>query len=345
MLNILFAGTPECAVPALEKIATSHSIVGILTNPPAASGRSLKEKPSPVALAARTLIERGTLPSTTPILDPAKITQEVRDRIASVAPDVLVCFAYGKIFGEKTLSLFPMGAVNVHPSLLPRWRGCAPVPAAILARDAETGVTIQKMALKMDTGDILAVRKIPLDGTETGESLLVRSAELAAGLLSETLDRLEQGTLSPIPQNDADATYCGMMRKEDGEIRWTDSAADIDARIRAFCPWPGTYTYAGTRMLLLHKARPIPSSQAAGAAQSPAPVPGTVLGMDKKEGILVQTGDGVLALEVLQWQTKKPLDWKSFMNGARDLPGTVLGRRTDGTEYPSGPESPATCIF
>jgi len=343
MLKILFAGTPECAIPALEKAAQAHRIVGVLTNPPAASGRSGKEKPSPVALAARSLIERGLIADTAPILDPAKITQEVRDSIAALSPDLMVCFAYGKIFGEKTLSLFPLGAINIHPSLLPRWRGCAPVPAAILARDSETGVTIQKMALKMDSGDVLAVRRIPLSGSETAETLLSLSSQIAADLLVETLDSLEKAELNPVPQNDADATYCGMMRKEDGEIRWTDSAADIDARIRAFSPWPGTFTFAGDRMLLIHKAHPVPTTEAQG------PIPGTVLAMDKQQGVLVQTGDGILALEILQWQTKKPLDWKSFMNGSRELAGTVLGQsrgqsRSEDT-HTTGPESPGTCIF
>jgi methionyl-tRNA formyltransferase len=322
MLNVLFAGTPECAVPSLEAVARKHRIVAVLTNAPAPAGRSGTPVPTPVALAAQRLKEEGLIAADTPILTPEKITQEVRDAIAIAKPDIMACFAYGKIFGPKTLALFPRGAVNLHPSLLPRWRGCAPVPAAILAGDRETGITIQKMALEMDAGDILVQTTIPLDGTETAESLLDRAAHEGAPLLVEVLDRYEAGSVEGTPQDATQATFSAMLKKEDGEIDWTDNARAIDARIRAFSPWPGAFTKAGDNVLLILKAHVYGGSLAAGDA-----APGTVVGTDKKEGILVQTGDGVLALERLQWRTKKPLDWKSFMNGSRDFTSQVLGPR------------------
>lgn len=321
MLNVLFAGTPECAVPSLEAVARKHRIVAVLTNAPAPAGRSGTPVPTPVARAAQRLKDEGLIAADTPILTPEKITQETRDAIAIAKPDIMACFAYGKIFGPKTLALFPRGAVNLHPSLLPRWRGCAPVPAAILAGDGETGITIQKMALEMDSGDILVQTTIPLDGTETAESLLDRAAHEGAPLLVEVLDRYEAGSVEGTPQDGSKATFSAMLKKEDGEIDWTESARAIDARIRAFSPWPGAFTLAGDNVLMLLKARVYGGSLVGLSAQ-----PGTVVGVDKKEGILVQTGDGVLALERLQWRTKKPLDWKSFMNGSRDFTSLVLGR-------------------
>ncbi len=319
MLRILFAGTPECAVPSLEALAKAHRVVAVLTNPPAPSGRSGNPVPSPVEAAARRLVAEGILPPDTAILTPAKINDSVREEIARAKPDVMACFAYGKIFGPKTLALFPRGAVNLHPSLLPRWRGCAPVPAAILARDAETGITVQKMALEMDSGDVILQKTIPLDGTETAESLLARAAVEGAPLIVEAIDRIERGEDAATPQDGSKATFCAMLRKEDGEIDWKKSAAEIDAQIRAYEPWPGAFTHAGGNVLLVHKAR---VHESAGLGE-PA---GRVIGVDKKAGILVQTGNGVLAIETLQWRAKKSLDFKSFLNGSRDFPGLILGQ-------------------
>lgn len=331
MLKVVFAGSPECAVPALEATAKSHAIVAVLTNPPAPAGRSATPIPTPVHAAALTLQERGIIQPGTPILTPEKITDEIRAAIAATEPDCMACFAYGKIFGPKTLALFPMGAFNVHPSLLPRWRGCAPVPAAILAQDAETGVTVQRMALEMDAGDIVAQRAFPLDGTETADGLLTKSSAIGAELLVEALRALESGTLSAKAQEGDKATYCSMLRKEDGRIDWSESASAISARIRAFHPWPGAFTSApnhaapsGFANLIVHRAHPLSARDATNPAEMPEP--GTVLSIDKKEGILVQTGNGVLALEILQWQTKKTLDWKSFINGTRDFVGSTLGK-------------------
>lgn len=320
MLRILFAGTPECAVPSLEIIAKHHTLVGVLTNPPAASGRSGTKKECPVACRLRSLRDENAIASTVPILDPQTITQEVRDSIASLKPDLLVCFAYGKIFSAQTLSLFPLGGINIHPSLLPRWRGCAPVPAAILAQDSETGVSIQKLALKMDSGDILGSLTIPLDGTETADALLQQSSIKAAALLQEILEQIKNGTTNPVPQDESKATYSCMIKKKDGEISWELSAKHIDAQMRAFTPWPASFSYSDGKMLILHKAHPLLGEKKHN--------PGTIIGTDPQEGILIQTGEGILAVEQLQWQTKKILDWKSFLNGNKGIIGKTLSSAT-----------------
>jgi len=171
----------------------------------------------------------------------------------------------------------------------------------------------------MDAGDILAQKHYTINPDETAGELLDRLSHEGAPLLADVLDRLEAGTAAGIPQNHDEATYCGMLHKHDGEIDWSQSAMEIVNRIRAFHPWPGAFTHAADRMLLIHKAHPFSGSP------HPDHPPGTVIGIDKKEGILVQTGNGALALEALQWHAKKPLDWKSFMNGTRNFTGTILG--------------------
>jgi len=333
MLRVLFAGTPDCAVPSLEAVAQKHQIVAILTNPPSAQGRSPVLVPTPVALAAERLKAQGLIGADVPVLTPEKINDDARALIAAQMPDIMACFAFGKIFGPKTLALFPLGAINLHPSLLPRWRGCAPVPAAIRARDRETGITIQKMALEMDAGDIILQKTIPLNGTETADELLEQTSREGAPMMVEALDHIEMETVCSVTQDAALATYCAMIRKDEAEIDWTRSAHDIDAQIRAFTPWPGTYTSAGDQTLLILKAHvyaPVTAPQAetdTTATAIPAGLkPGTVIGIDKKEGILVQTGDGILTLERLQWRTRKPLDWKTFLNGSRDFINTELGK-------------------
>lgn len=337
MLRVLFAGSPECAVPALERLASRHRIVAVLTNPPAPAGRSGEPVPTPVALAARRLMEDGLIDSNVPVLTPERINDGIRSAILRQEPDCMACFAYGKIFGPKTLALFPKGSYNVHPSLLPRWRGCAPIPAAILAGDAVTGVTVQRMALEMDSGDVLAQIRIPLDGTEYADELLDRAALAGAELLPGVLDDVERGTERGHPQDPSQATFCAMLRKEDGIIDWSVAAAAVSAKVRAFHPWPGAYTSAEAggpdgpgSTLIVHRAR-VSAAAADRAGSATTARPGTVLGVDKKEGILVQTGNGVIALETLQWRTKKILDWKSFMNGTRDFVGSVLGNKGQST--------------
>lgn len=329
MLRIVFAGSPECAVPSLQALAKAHTIVAVLTNEKAPAGRSGTPVPTPVSETAARLKAEGLIAETAPILEIAKLTDEVRDRIRETNPDLLACFAFGMIFGPKTLSLFPKGALNLHPSLLPRWRGATPVPAAILAGDAETGITVQKMALGMDEGDIIIQTRIPLTGKETSQSLLAQAATEGAPLLVEAANRFERGETNAIPQRSEDATYCSTLTKEDGRIDWKASAREIDARIRAFTPWPLAFTTSKDQTLIIHGAS-VYMGTGTGNQDSPQPAlppvpPGTVRGIDKKEGILVQTGEGLLALTRLQWRSKKELDWKSFINGSRDFVGSCLG--------------------
>lgn len=329
MLRILYAGSPEAAAIPLMHLGKAETqgkgftIVGVLTNPPSAQGRSKALIPTPVAQAAQKL--EAELGRSIPVLTPEKLDATARDAVAELQPDLLVCFAYGKIFGPKFLSLFPMGGINLHPSLLPLYRGCAPIPAAILDRQPETGVTVQKIALEMDSGNILSQVTLPLSGTETADSLLLQAAEIGGKQLEEViLQAAEIGALPEgLPQDGSKATYCQMMKKEEGCICWNDSAAAIDAKIRAFTPWPGAFTCAQGTTLKIHQAKVYQQEVPAHiqAAYPETPAPGTVLGMDKAQGILVQTGDGILCVTNLQWQAKKAMSWKDFMNGSPSFAG------------------------
>jgi len=316
-MRILFAGSPGIAVPALEILAADKKncfVAGLLTNADSPKGRSGKPEPTECAAAAGRVFANFI-----PILKPEKLNSEIRSQIAELKPDLLISFAYGKIFGPKFLALFPMGGINIHPSLLPKYRGPTPIPAAIINREAVTGITIQRLALEMDSGDILTQEIVPLDGKETTASLSEIMAKKAAELLPKTLLEITAGTIQVKPQDHNSATYCSLIKKDDGFINWNLSAEEIDSRIRAYDPWPLSWTKHGDLQLLLLK------TEVAELNNDSQVSAGQVLGKNNDKGILIQTGKGVLAVSELQYRSKKALDWKSFLNGARNFTETRLG--------------------
>lgn len=321
----MFAGSPAIAVPALRALAALERegvcvLAGVLTNPDSARGRHGKPEPTEVGAAAlEAAAERGNSAGM-PVLKFEKLDGTAREAAAALEADLLVSFAYGRIFGPLFLGLFPLGGINVHPSLLPRYRGPTPIQAAILNGDTETGISIQQLALEMDAGDILASERFPLSGRETAETLSVLAAERAAGMLAAVVRRsaAEGAVAAGQRQNPAKAVYCSLLTKEEGRIDWKQSAREIDRRIRAFTPWPLCLTRHGEAELYVLAGRPFDSAMENGAA------PGTVLGVDKQHGILIQTGDGIFAAERLQYRTKKALDWRSFLNGSQTLIGSRL---------------------
>ncbi len=314
MIRILFAGSPEAAKKTLEilngaKSEIGFEIAGVLSNPPTAKGRHKDLIPTPVAAFAES---QGI-----PVLTPAHLDGEARDAVRPLKADLLVCFAYGHIFGPKFLELFPFGGINLHPSLLPKYRGCTPVPAAILNRDKQTAVTIQTLGLKMDEGDILVQTVVELNGTETGESLLNYSAEEGEKLILEVIKKCNsEGKLPEGRPQSGEASYTGIITKEDGRINWNESAEVIEAKIRAYYPEPGCWCMENGLPLRILEA-----SVFSGTFEGTA---GTVLEFSKRDGILIKTGDGILAVKKLQRQGKNAMDYKSFMNGARNFIGTVL---------------------
>ncbi|MDR1025081.1 MAG: methionyl-tRNA formyltransferase [Treponema sp.] len=371
-MRIVYAGSPAIAVPALEALAAmaledpgvlgapgvpgapgeasgdvsgGFELAALLTNPDSPRGRHGKPEPTDAAAAVSALGPRFAAARRDPpvLLKPEKLGAAVRGELETLKPDLLVSFAYGRIFGPKFLALLPLGGINIHPSLLPAYRGPAPIPQAILNGDRETGISIQRLALQMDCGDILAQERFPLTGRETGAALAEEMARRAARLLPSVIRGLAAGTLQGRPQNREGASYCGLLSRDDGKIDWGQSARRIEAQVRAYTPWPLSWTVDGERRLcILGAALEDVGGLGAGAlglAQGPdiepgdgpaagsgRAAPGTVLGVDKERGILVQTGDGVLVLTVLQYQAKKALEWRSFLNGARDFIGRRLGQ-------------------
>ncbi len=312
-MRVFFAGTPSIAVPALELLSRDHQVVGVLTNPDRGCGRGQEIACCPIKL------EADDLGLTT--FQPETLDEEFINSVKALKPDILAVVAFGKIFKKDFIDIFPHGGLNVHPSLLPKYRGASPIQSAMLSGDSETGVSIQRLAPKMDSGAILKQERYVYRGDETGDSLTVYFAERGAELLSQVITEIENGTAVETEQDDNDATYCSYINKTDGNINWQDSAAAIERRMRAFTPWPGIYTFFGDKKLNILEATVYNSENDSAETGTP----GKVVGIDRNNGILVQTGEGILAVQKLQLQSKKALDWKSFVNGVKDFADAELG--------------------
>lgn len=315
--RILFAGTPDIAVPCLEVLAEHHTMVAVLTNPDRVSGRGRRISESPVK---RTAVRLGI-----PVIQPESLKAGARRDVGRYSPDLLVVFAYGRMFGPKFMALFPRGGLNVHPSLLPRHRGPAPIPAAILSGDQKTGITVQTLAPEMDTGDIVRQIVIPLHGGETTGSLTELVRAKSPEVLRAAVDDIAEGTATFVPQDHDEATYCTLISKQDGRIDFAHGADEIERMVRAYDPWPKAFTSLGDKLLFILKSSVYENPESSGAYHNSSR-PGEVVGVDKDSGILIQTGNGLLAVNRLQLESKKPLDWEVFLNGTPDLVGRILGR-------------------
>ncbi len=309
MARVVFMGTPEFAVPTLLALHEHHQVVGVVTQPDRPAGRGRQLVASPVKEAA--------VPLGLPLFQPATLRQhEAVAHLAAWCPDVIVVAAFGQILRLPVLTLPAHGCLNVHASLLPRYRGAAPISAAILAGEAITGVTIMHMDEGMDTGPILAQAAWPIAPDDTTASLTAALAELGARLLLETLSAWLAGEIQAQPQDDSMATYCRPLKKEDGRLDWTQPAVHLDRQVRACDPWPGAYTtWQGQRLKVLRaRAQPEWKGEA---------LPGQVLRLDP--GIGVATGQGVLELLQVQLAGKRPTAAEPFVRGQRDLVGGQLG--------------------
>jgi methionyl-tRNA formyltransferase len=313
MTKIVFMGTPLFAVPSLEAVAAlpDVEIIQVITQPDRPAGRGQTLQPSPVKAKA---LELG-LPVWTP--ENLKKPEDV-EKLREVAPDLMVVVAYGEILRQRVLDIPPLGTLNVHGSLLPRHRGASPIVGALLAGESETGVTIMVLDAGMDTGDMLTRRAIPILPHHTTGTLTPLMAQLGADLLAETIPQWVAGTLTPEPQNHSEATATRLIQKEDGDINWNEPAVTIERKIRAYAPWPGTYTsWNGELFKILGGV----AVQFEGEMNHPAP--GTV----ERHGdvIAVSTGEGWLVLQQVQTAGKKPMDILIFVNGHKAFIGSRLG--------------------
>ena len=312
-MRLLFAGSPELAVPSLEGLAREHEIRAVLTNPDRPVGRG--RDPEPTAVKKKAL-ELGL-----PVLHPGQWEPDLNARVLELNPELLVVVAFGTILRNDFLQLFPRGGINLHASLLPKYRGPSPITAVILAGESETGLTVQRLAAKMDAGDILAVRRVSLSGRETTGSLSVRLAQLGPGLLLDTLAGIPcSDPPAAVPQDETQATYCRLVRKEDGRIDWRLPAEALERMIRAYDPWPRAFSTFRGRKLVLRSGGVYPQEVGSGGGAE-----GLVLEADSRYGILVKTGRGLLYADTLQLEGRNPLDWRSFLNGHRELIGATLG--------------------
>lgn len=325
-MRVVFLGTPTFAVPSLAALVRRHDIALVLTQPDRPKGRGRHMAEPPVKALARSF---GM-----PVLQPATLDeQEMRPHFEQAGAEAAVVVAYGLKIPDWLLALHPRGAINVHGSLLPAYRGAAPVNRAIIKGDAETGVTTMLLASRMDAGPVLMQRRTPIGPEETAGEVTARLAELGAGLLVVTLDGLASGIVQPREQDEALTSLAPKMKKEDGSIDWTRGAREIVNLVRGVNPWPGAYTLLDGKPLKIWKAavaaRPAaegPGSKAATtAAASSAIGPGTVLAASLHEGLLVACGAGeAVALLNVQTEGKKPLTAPEFLRGRALAAGTVL---------------------
>lgn len=312
-MRIVFAGTPEFALPALAAL-TDGELCAVVTAPDRPAGRRAAPRPPAVKQAA---VARGLT-----VFQPERLGRAFTAELGRLRPQLLVAVAFGKIFRPWFLDLFARGGLNVHPSLLPQWRGPAPIPAAILSGARRTGVTVQRLAPEVDAGDILAQREQALDGTETSGSLGPRLARLGAALLREAVDAVAAGVERARPQDPAAATWCPLLRKEQGCIDWRRPAAHIERAVRAYDPWPRAFTSWNGRRLVVLEAAVCAADGGAGPRPGGA---GQVVAVDRQRGILVRTGRQRLWLRRLQLAGRKPLDWRAFANGHPAIAKARLG--------------------
>jgi len=314
MGRLVFMGTPDFAVPVLEALIGRYEIAGVVTQPNRRAKRGRKVEASPVKVVA--------LAHDLPVLQPPRLRQpDVVAELTALSPEAIVVAAYGQILPAEVLAIPPRGCLNVHASLLPRYRGAAPVAAAILAGDEETGVTIMLMDEGMDTGPILSQATCPISPQDTRESLRAGLAQLGADLMMDTLPRwlAAEGManeIEPQPQDHAQATYCYLIAKEDGLIDWSQSAVETWRSCRAYCSWPGIHTYWRGKLLKVLSAEALPQWSGEGE-------PGQVMALD--EGLAVATGEGALLLSEVQLAGRRALSAEDFARGQRDFVGSVLG--------------------
>ena len=307
-LRIVFAGTPDFSVPPLQQLLKSgHQVVGVYTQPDRPSGRGRKLLPGPVKSQA---LEAGI-----PVYQPVSLKNpEEVARLQALEPDLMVVVAYGLLLPEAVLNIPRLGCVNIHASILPRWRGAAPIQRAIQAGDAESGVSIMRMDIGLDTGAVYLTKRCVLAADETGGSLHDKLSVLGAEALMEALPGIADGSLQPKEQNNEEATYAAKLEKKEAQIDWHRPAQEIERQVRAFNPWPVAFTPYENANLRIWNAYAIDGVTAE---------PGTVMSASR-EGVDISTAQGLLRVTRLQMPGKRAMDAADFIN-SQNIQGVVLG--------------------
>lgn len=309
MVNVVFMGTPDFAVPTLRKLIETQTVVGVVTQPDRPAGRGQQLRPSPIKVVA--------LENNIPIYQPKSLRkQAAAEPLIEWQPDVIVVAAFGQILRPHVLDLPPHGCINVHASLLPRWRGAAPIQSALMAGDAETGVTLMHMDPGLDTGPVYVAEAIPIHADETAASLHDRLSLLGGEVLARYLDDILAGKISATPQDDSQSTYAPMLDKELGRLDWQRSNTALARHIRAMTPWPGAFTTWHGKVLKI---------LAAGLLDGRLPngQPGEVI--LQGEQIVVLCGHGGLVLDTIQLAGKRAMQATDFIRGQQDFIGSKLG--------------------
>lgn len=309
-MRIIFMGTPDFSVPTLEAlVASGHEVVAVVTQPDKPKGRGKEIHMSPVKECA--------LQHNIPVYQPVRARDEAFvEEMRALNPDAMVVIAFGQILPKSLLDLPKYGCVNIHASLLPKYRGAAPIQWAVIDGEKESGVTIMQMDEGLDTGDMLAKAIVPLDGKETGGSLFDKLSEAGGRLCVETLAKLEKGEITPEKQGESPTAYASMLDKKMGNIDWNKSAVVIERLVRGLNPWPSAYTHLDGKTLKIWACDVLPQSASKGES-------GEILEVTK-DAIHVQTGDGILVLREIQLAGKARMDAGAFLRGYKVVPGTVL---------------------
>lgn len=306
-MKLVFLGTPDFAVPSLERIiASKHEILAVVTQPDKPVGRKNVLTPSPVKVCA---LKHGLK-----VLQYNKIRTEGVGDLKNLAPDIMVTCAFGQILSQEIIDIAPRGIINVHASLLPKYRGAAPIQYSVINGDTETGVTIMQTEAGIDTGDILSVEKTPIDPDETAGELFERLSELGAKLIVETLDKIEAGKITPVKQDETKATHVKMLTRETGKIDWTKSAKDIKNLVRGTNPWPAAHTFLNGKTLKIFVVNTLDGDFDGQI--------GEVLRADKK--LVVKCGQGAVEILEIQSDGGKRMSATAFDAGRKILKGDIL---------------------